>query len=146
MFTISSVTSDLYIGNIDSLDPNILRKHNISAIISVLSPETPTVYPHGINVIRISIDDSEHENINPWLEPTYQFIHSHQKSKKKVLVHCHAGISRSATVVLYYLMKTFKVPLSTAFGYLRSRRSIINPNPGFIRTLSKYSHHWYGTI
>jgi protein-tyrosine phosphatase len=146
MFTISSVISDLYIGNIDSLDPNILRKHNISAIISILSPETPTVYPHGINVIRISIDDSEHENIDSWLELTYQFIHSHLKSKKKVLVHCYAGISRSATVVLYYLMKTFKVPLSTAFGYLRSRRYIINPNPGFIRTLSKYSWHWYGTI
>ena len=54
-----------------------------------------------------------------------------RKLKNNVLVHCFAGVSRSATTVIAYLMKKLQWSLLRAFNYARDCRSIINPNPGF---------------
>ena len=53
----------------------------------------------------------------------------------RVLVHCHAGISRSATTVISYLMKEHGMALNPATQLVRSRRWFINPNPGFVKQL-----------
>merc|ERR1712232_288326 len=49
----------------------------------------------------------------------------------RVLVHCHQGISRSATIVLAYLMWRFKMQFDAAFKSLQKIRPICNPNTGF---------------
>lgn len=118
---INLVVDNLFIGNINALHPSILHHYDIKAVISVIGRDVNIVYPNHINHLRINIDDHESENIEPWLEPVYQFIDAHRMKKMNVLVHCHAGISRSATMVLYYLMKYFKVPLRIAFGHLRKK-------------------------
>jgi dual specificity phosphatase 12 len=51
----------------------------------------------------------------------------------KILVHCFAGVSRSASIVIAYLQK--KNPeskLKDILAYVRSIRAIVNPNPGFL--------------
>lgn len=53
----------------------------------------------------------------------------------KVLVHCAAGISRSATVVLAYLLLHVSSSLLEAFNLLMSRRRIVWPNDGFMTAL-----------
>ena len=146
MNTINPVVDYLYIGNIDALHPEIIQRHNIQAIVSVIGHDIKIMYPANTNFIKIGIWDNEAENIEPWLEPGFQFIHSHRLTKKNVLVHCQAGISRSATMVLYYLMKCFGVPLRVAFGHLREKRPSVNPNTRFMRTLSKYSMQRFGGI
>lgn len=146
MFTISPVIDHLFIGNIDSINPHVLKQYNIKAIVSIVGDEVKVMYPSDTNFIRIGLLDHESQNIEPWLEPGYHFINSHRLSKKNVLVHCQAGVSRSATMVLYYLMKHFRVPLRIALGHLREKRPIVRPNPGFLRTLSNYSIQHHGTI
>jgi hypothetical protein len=42
-----------------------------------------------------------------------------------------AGISRSASVVIAYLMKELGLPMLDAMTYTRKKRPIIFPNPGF---------------
>lgn len=143
---ISPVIDGLFIGSIDALHPEIIRQHNIQAIVSVVSHDVKTMYPPNTNFIKIGIVDHESENIGPWLDPGFHFIHSHLMNKKNVLVHCQAGISRSATIVLYYLMKRFGVPLRIALGHLREKRPIVNPNDGFMQTLSMYSMYRFGSI
>jgi hypothetical protein len=56
---------------------------------------------------------------------------------ERVLVHCHAGISRSATVVLLWLMTRAdgRRTLDAALGTLRSVRPFVRPNAGFMRHL-----------
>lgn len=51
----------------------------------------------------------------------------------KVLVHCHRGVSRSATIVIMYLMRKFKLTLRDAYKLVKSRRDKIDPNAGFIQ-------------
>lgn len=141
---ISHVTNGLYLGNIFSLNPQILNKYQIDGIVTVINSDVAIKYPHGINVMRINLDDSVHEDISPWMESCYHFIDSHRARKKNVLVHCHAGRSRSATMVLYYLMNKFNVPLNQAYSFLQNCRPIIGPNPEFMRVLKNHSTHKFG--
>lgn len=53
-------------------------------------------------------------------------------------VHCFAGVSRSATIVISFLMKKFEWSLNQALTFTKKRRRYIDPNPGFMRQLRKY--------
>jgi protein-tyrosine phosphatase len=72
-------------------------------------------------------------------------IQAQKKSKKqRVLVHCRAGISRSSTVTLAYMVKHQQMPLADAFHTLTSRRSFAFPNPGFWRVLIDWEIRYLG--
>eukprot|EP00127_Corallochytrium_limacisporum_P007271 Clim_evm12s246 gene=Clim_evmTU12s246 len=58
-----------------------------------------------------------------------------------VLVHCVAGISRSASVVIAYVMVRHKCSLKDAYQHVKDRRSIVSPNPSFIEQLQKIEQH-----
>lgn len=55
-----------------------------------------------------------------------------------------AGISRSATLCIAYLMKYDKQCLQNAYLYVRERRKSICPNNGFWRQLIAYEYALYG--
>ena len=50
----------------------------------------------------------------------------------KTMVHCHAGISRSATICLAYIMYNENLDLNTAFEFVKSRKHEISPNLSFM--------------
>ena len=52
-----------------------------------------------------------------------------------MLVHCAAGISRSTTVVLAYLLLARNMTLHQAFEHTISRRHVVWPNNGFMQLL-----------
>ena len=51
--------------------------------------------------------------------------------KTNVLVHCFAGVSRSASIIIAYLMKEKNNTYKEAFSFVKAKRSIIDPNFGF---------------
>jgi len=55
-----------------------------------------------------------------------------------ILFDSYAGQSRSATCVIAYLMHEKNWSLFQAMGYVKSKRSVIYPNPGFQRQLLDY--------
>lgn len=55
-----------------------------------------------------------------------------------VLVHCYLGRSRSATIVLAYLMARRQMRLADALAFLKQIRPQIEPNSGFHRQLQAY--------
>lgn len=63
-------------------------------------------------------------------------IHEALQGPAKVLVHCCAGRSRSAAAVLAYLMWSQHMTVDEAHIFLRSKRVIVCPNPGFLKQLS----------
>lgn len=48
------------------------------------------------------------------------------------------GMSRSATMVIIYLMKKFNIDWKLAFDIVKMRRDIVDPNEGFISKLKEY--------
>jgi len=60
------------------------------------------------------------------------------RENKRVYVHCTAGINRSSSVVLAYLVKVEGMPPESALRFLRLRRPQVNPYAGVISYLSTH--------
>jgi protein-tyrosine phosphatase len=99
--------------------------------------EQNSVYPpmRDVKYLRIVIKDEPTENIFQYFQPTFNFINEAHARGEKVLVHCMAGQSRSATIVIAYLMKHHAVHMQQALTYLQSKRPVVSPNPGFLEQL-----------
>lgn len=65
-------------------------------------------------------------------------VESVRLSGGKVLVHCLAGISRSPTICIAYLMYSRHLSLDQAHDFIKQRRTLISPNLNFMRQLAEY--------
>lgn len=132
----SKVLDWLYLGGFkEASDTNWLVQNKISCVLNVASGTKDLQYPEHIDVMRVPIRDDPKEQIGQYLEFGYIYLDLARLLRKKVLVHCVAGISRSATFVIYYLMRSKNMSLSNAYNLVKLRRQKINPNSGFLATL-----------
>jgi len=120
-----------------------LTKANIRFIINVTA-EHPCYHPTEITYLhRKIIDDSNTEMLEIW-DDSCVFIDTAIAKGAAVLVHCSAGISRSVSVVLAYLIKNRRMPLKSALHLVRSSRPIASPNIGFMRQLCDWEQQHLG--
>jgi len=153
---IVNIIPNLYISNWYTAENfDILEKYNIKAIITLETrPKSSYVLDyynrHNIDFKYIFIEDSVDADISKYFDVTYDFIKSHISKGDNVLVHCYAGISRSSSIILNYMIRfiyesgksVIDNPRSVVFNalsYSRSKRPFINPNPGFIEQLIEKS-------
>lgn len=94
--------------------------------------------------IKIQALDYPSFSLEPYFEQVTDFIES-QLQVTNVLVHCMAGISRSVSFTIAYLMKYKGLKFDEALSLIQSRRSIViysltqaNPNDGFVTQLKRY--------
>jgi len=72
-------------------------------------------------------------------------ITSGEEQENRVLVHCLAGMSRSATIVIAYLLATTPMTTEEATAFVRSKRSVIRPNQGFTKQLEQYERRHFSS-
>jgi protein-tyrosine phosphatase len=73
-----------------------------------------------------------------FFDEAVEWIDSKRKDGHNVLVHCHAGVSRSATIVVAYLMRFKGWTAIEALSYVRLRRERAKPNASFWNQLLEY--------
>lgn len=71
------------------------------------------------------------------METVINFV-EHGKHHGHILVHCHKGISRSASFVIGYLMKKNEMTLEEAVSHVQSIRPTVLPNNSFMEQLRRY--------
>ena len=54
------------------------------------------------------------------------------------MVHCIAGVSRSASLCMAYLMRYQQMSLASAFEHVKICRPVVRPNKGFLRQLVQW--------
>ncbi|CAL8237393.1 unnamed protein product [Boreogadus saida] len=116
---------------------DMLDMLGISALINV-SANCPNHFEDSFQYKSIPVEDNHKADISSWFNEAIEFIDSVKKSNGRVFVHCQAGISRSATICLAYLMRTNRVKLDEAFEFVKQRRSIISPNFSFMGQLLQF--------
>ncbi|XP_003423935.1 dual specificity protein phosphatase Mpk3 isoform X1 [Nasonia vitripennis] len=130
----------LYLGNAaNSEDSEALARHRIQYILNV-TPDLPNVFESAgsIKYMQIPISDHWSQNLASFFPQAIQFIEEARNSDKGVLVHCLAGISRSVTITVAYLMHKCSLSLNDAFNLVRSRKSNIAPNFHFMEQLHSF--------
>ena len=86
---------------------------------------------------QIEVDDSTKENLRNHFASCAKFIDEAIKDEKSVLVHCAAGVSRSASIIIAFLIITKKMDYDTAFNFVKERRTKIMPNSAFVGQLQE---------
>lgn len=115
----------------------LLDKFKVTHILNVAS-FVDNIYPEKFTYLSMDLRDLPDFPISKAFPEAIEFIEKAIQSGGCVLVHCNAGISRSATIVLAYLMKAKAMSLNDAFTYLRSKRPSSFPNSGFMIQLKTF--------
>ncbi|KAG9339325.1 hypothetical protein JZ751_023881 [Albula glossodonta] len=116
---------------------DMLDTLGITALINV-SANCPNHFEAHYQYKSIPVEDNHKADISSWFNEAIEFIDSVRNAGGRVFVHCQAGISRSATICLAYLMRTNRVRLDEAFEFVKQRRSIISPNFSFMGQLLQF--------
>ncbi|PCH39447.1 hypothetical protein WOLCODRAFT_85674 [Wolfiporia cocos MD-104 SS10] len=133
----NQVIDNLWIGDLQiALETSTLKAHNIHSVLTAM---------RGRTFIRhqIDLDDTEDADILGHLVSAISFIEAELEKERGVLVHCQAGVSRSATIVAAYLMYAQHIDVETAMGMIRNVRPYVQPNPGFLRQLEVFHEASY---
>ncbi|XP_052769299.1 serine/threonine/tyrosine-interacting protein B-like [Mya arenaria] len=95
-------------------------------------------FPDTFKYLILDIADTFTENIIRFMSQFQQFVDGCLKEGGKVLIHGNGGISRSASLVVAYLMEKLSLSFKDALMFVQRRRFCINPNEAFFQQLTEY--------
>lgn len=147
----SRILPQLYLGSADhAINVGMLRAQKITHVLSVgespltqsvmeqvtedLQPTPDTLWgAHALGLIELQevpgLPDDGLQPLRDVLVPAVEFIHSCILQGGTVLVHCRAGVSRSVTVIIAYLMAHANMSLEDAYSFTRARRLAVLIQP-----------------
>ena len=125
------IKDKLYLGNSDfSKIKDNLIKLNISHIL-VCGFELETPFKNNFIYMKIPLQDKIEDSLLLYIDKCCDFI----KNGKKVFVHCNAGVSRSPSIIIGYLIKEKNMKFNDAYNFVKKKRNIIKPNETFYNEL-----------
>ena len=137
-FEATQIIDNLWLGAISSAcNREELHKNNIDTIISAFLGSTAN-YPYDFNYQRSKLRDIENEDILTEFRRLVPIIHQDLTNGKGILCHCHHGKSRSASIVAAYLIKYNEMTTEEALKFIKSKRSQVSPNQGYITQLELF--------
>ncbi|XP_029922446.1 dual specificity protein phosphatase 14 [Myripristis murdjan] len=143
IMSVCQVTGGLFLSGLDAArSRSLISSRNITLIINASGQDVS--YPHGpgVEVVPVPVPDSPHAPLARYFEPVAERIDGNRTGN--TLVHCTAGRSRSAALVIAYLMRCEGVSLRQAHEALLEKRPHIRPNAGFWRQLMEYERALFG--
>jgi protein phosphatase slingshot len=132
----NEISKNLYLGPMEAAQ-TIDRPSNKGKWFVLSIMESPPKLQY-VKQLEINLSDHHATDISKWFDLGSEAILYHLKNGFRVLVHCRMGISRSASMVIAFLMRANHWSCQQAIEYVESKRPFINPNPGFMKQLKIY--------
>ncbi|KAM3146938.1 hypothetical protein pb186bvf_001092 [Paramecium bursaria] len=129
---------NLILGSYDTLDH--LEMLKVSGVVSIIDDIRPKV---KMNHYYKPFGDHPRCKIGTIFQETFDFIEENLKDGN-VVVHCAMGMSRSATIVIAYMMRKYHMRIFQAYKHVKLRRPVVNPNEGFVQQLYELDVQLYG--
>jgi protein-tyrosine phosphatase len=115
-------------------------KLQTDAVVSVLNNTDHFIDEFSSKIwLPIKAFDDRDQDISQHFNRVFKFLDNMEKENKKCIIHCQAGVNRSATIVLAYYIHKTNTDLFDAYEYLSSMRPGIIYNNGFRKQLI----NWY---
>lgn len=137
------ITDNIFLGDIVAASDSDLMK-SIDIIISLIDTQ---IKHSNIEYFIFPIEDNRDVQIDLLFEKTNDIIKKAIENNKKILIHCHNGVSRSVTILLaYFISKSFT--LKESLNIIKNNRiskQYTRPNFGFMKQLIVYEKEILGT-
>lgn len=135
----AEIIPKVYLGGLDSAtNMQILQHLNITHIILAIGAMQPH-FPKSFTYLSLhDAKDSANFDFSVYFDECAQFIENARMEGGGVLVHCRAGISRSPTLIIAYLMKHLRIRYEDAVRMVTCKRAQALPNNGFREQLMQY--------
>ncbi|KAL6491113.1 hypothetical protein MHYP_G00014580 [Metynnis hypsauchen] len=131
------VLPDLYLGNFkDARDREQLARNNITHILSIHDTAAPIL--QEMTYLCILAADLPTQNLTQHFKESIMFMHESRLKGEGCLVHCLAGVSRSVTLVVAYIMTVTGLGWQEALAAVRVVRPCAGPNAGFQKQLEEF--------
>lgn len=144
----TEIIPGLFLGNLTAAtDIEWLKETKINYILTADSCPLPRKIQEllpNLTIKYIQVTDMPREDLLTHFEDSYEFIDHALQLNDKILIHCYFGVSRSATLVIAYLMKKYKRSFSDTFEEVKGKRRFVEPNAGFLAQLKLYEEMGYG--
>lgn len=132
--SMQEVLDNIYMGSaVAAKKLDLLKKNGITHIIAI-GWNLEKYFPDQFTYLLINkVEDGPECNILNYFQSAHAFMDECllKQPSGKMFVHCHKGLSRSATVVISYEMKRRRSNYQTVLSKIRQSRSFIMPNIGF---------------
>lgn len=133
----TEIESGLFLGcQSDASNADLLESLKIKYILNV-SEDLPNTFEDDatFSYKRIPITDHWSQDLSQFFPEAIAFIDEALEKKQGILVHCLAGISRSVTVTVAYLMQKRRWSLNDAYDFVKQRKTNVSPNFNFMGQL-----------
>jgi len=144
------VSNQLYLSGCSPVTNDNLESLGITAVVCALSEHeerrmmSDRSISENVKKMYVRLIDADFCDISAHFDSAAQFIDDEIRSGGRVLVHCAAGISRSCTLLLAYLMKYRQFDLRKSFNLVKASRRVVRPNNGFFQKLIDYERSIFG--
>ena len=124
------VLPDLFVCGLNYTKLSTLEENSIKTVLTIREFALP-VEPHtGIQYHFYKLEDTTNQNLAQYF-PEITRVITAGLQRGRVLVHCQAGISRSVSGIICYMISTFNLTFDTALEIMRSNHRFSMPNMGF---------------
>ena len=119
----TEIIPNLWLSNCEaSLNEKFLKEFNIKHIINV-THEIPNPFSYVIYLhLPINDDEVKSKNMNSFFDQSTEFIWDNLKMNLPVMVFCKRGHHRSASIIVAFLIRFFKLDYFDAIKYVVSKR------------------------
>ena len=131
----------LYLGSEEhSANEKVLKINGITSILNVATG-CENLFEDSFSYKNLSVQDNCETDIAEIFDESISFIEKTRENGGKIFVHCQAGVSRSASVCVAFLMKKYNLTVTQALEKVRQKRRIVAPNFSFMVQLERFYTH-----
>lgn len=134
------IVDQLYLGNSCNARNYYELENNKVGLIINSSPCISNYFQNEFEYYNVKVEDISGADILCHLDNTVTKMHEFIESnpQKSVFVHCFMGSSRSATIIIAYLMKYHNYNLRDGLNFVKEKREVVNLNQDFFKQLSEF--------
>ncbi|UMM41835.1 hypothetical protein L5515_017920 [Caenorhabditis briggsae] len=113
LLSITEVRPHLFLAGYGCITPSLLKQYNITHAVECTNMKTKPI--PGLERLEVPVEDNTLAKIGQYFEPVVKFIEDAKQKGHNTVIYCAAGVSRSPTLTIVYLMVTENLSLEEAY-------------------------------